>query len=522
MARPRKPRSAANGAGTVEWRNGKPFVRLTLPDGRRPRIPIPPEYTTPERHQECAAAMAELARAGKLVFDPPKPRGKAALLGPTKTVRDVMKAWTKGELLSRYGSVNKLRTIASARIIEWTLEKHAMGVKTRGPGKPAFGDLPVGDVTTKDISEVMAQHAAGRAQTKQHTYNRLHRLFDLAIFPLELRPEGSNPVSRYLRPTSDDEKTFCFLYPAEVLALLSPEASNAIPVGRRVLYALAVFTGLRKGNLYGLRWRDIDFVNGTITVPRTKTGRGLFFDVNAGLLGVLRAWKRLSGDPVVEALVIRDVGCERGREAQTLRDDLAKVGVIRADLHIEDDPEREPLRFHDLRATFVTWAKRAERPDDWIRSRTGHVDDDMLERYARAAKVLADLRYEPFPDISGAIPELAALSHPLSQPWISTGLPEGAGGEVTAENQRECEGGDLNPYGSNPASTSRETPSTVPHAYVANDTRRDTSKGATAGAGTAGDSASLAELVGGLLGGLAALAVTLPQGALDALAGAKG
>jgi hypothetical protein len=28
-------------------------------------------------------------------------------------------------------------------------------------------------------------------------------------------------------------------------------------------------------------------------------------------------------------------------------------------------------RFHDLRATFVTWAKRAERPDDWIRSRTG-------------------------------------------------------------------------------------------------------------------------------------------------------
>ncbi|HMJ53180.1 MAG TPA: tyrosine-type recombinase/integrase [Polyangiaceae bacterium] len=291
-----------------------------------------------------------------------------------------------------------------------------MGVKTRGPTERDFGDLPVADVTTKDIIEVMSQHVAGRAQTKQHTYNRLHRLFDLAIFPLELRPEGSNPVSRYLRPTSDDEKTFCFLYPAEVLALLlakrpgawregtspapAPPVANdgaAIPVGRRVLYAIAVFTGLRKGNLYGLRWRDIDFVNGTMTVPRTKTGRGLFFDVNRGLLALLRAWKRLCGDPKGDALVVRDVGCERGREAQTLRDDLHAVGVERTILFTEDDLNVEPQRVHDLRATFVTWAKRAERPDDWIRSRTGHVDEDMLERYARAAKVLADLRYEPVP-----------------------------------------------------------------------------------------------------------------------------
>jgi hypothetical protein len=78
----------------------------------------------------------------------------------------------------------------------------------------------------------------------------------------------------------------------------------------------------------------------------------------------------------------------------------------------------------------------------------------MLERYARAAKVLADLRYEPFPDIGRAIPELTALAHPLAQPWVSGPLLPPPGGEVTAGNSTECEGGDLNPYGNNPASTS--------------------------------------------------------------------
>ncbi len=32
----------------------------------------------------------------------------------------------------------------------------------------------------------------------------------------------------------------------------------------------------------------------------------------------------------------------------------------------------------------------------------------MLERYTRMAVSLADLRYEPFPDVTMAIPELAA------------------------------------------------------------------------------------------------------------------
>jgi hypothetical protein len=59
-----------------------------------------------------------------------------------------------------------------------------------------------------------------------------------------------------------------------------------------------------------------------------------------------------------------------------------------------------------MRGTFVTWARRQGRGEGWITDRTGHLTPEMVERYNRAARTLADLKYEPFPDITGAIPEL--------------------------------------------------------------------------------------------------------------------
>jgi integrase len=55
-----------------------------------------------------------------------------------------------------------------------------------------------------------------------------------------------------------------------------------------------------------------------------------------------------------------------------LRDDLHAVGVARAILFEDDEANVEQLRFHDLRSTFCTWARRAGKSDAWISKRTGH------------------------------------------------------------------------------------------------------------------------------------------------------
>ena len=93
------------------------------------------------------------------------------------------------------------------------------------------------------------------------------------------------------------------------------------------------------------------------------------------------------------------------------------------------------LRFHDLRSTFCTWARRAGKSDPWISERTGQeVTGDMINRYDRGAQTLADLDYAPFPDVAHAVPELASelagkvarLPQTLSQ---EPSAPSGAIGE---------------------------------------------------------------------------------------------
>jgi hypothetical protein len=81
----------------------------------------------------------------------------------------------------------------------------------------------------------------------------------------------------------------------------------------------------------------------------------------------------------------------------------------------------------------------------------------MLERYTRMAVTLADLDYQPFPDATGAIPELAEaarLHTRLHKPAVSEGRTEHSEDVVSAQNQSQCEGGDLNPYANYGASTS--------------------------------------------------------------------
>ncbi len=136
-------------------------------------------------------------------------------------------------------------------------------------------------------------------------------------------------------------------------------------------------------------------------------------------MAVLNAWCMHQGKPDGDQPIVReaDIGCEAKRLATALRDqDLKAANITRAILFEEDAENVEALRFHDLRSTFCTWARRAGKSDPWISERTGQeVTGDMINRYDRGAQTLADLDYEPFPDISRAIPELAALPQELPQ-----------------------------------------------------------------------------------------------------------
>lgn len=395
----------AKGTGSPTWRNAHWWVRVSLPDGSRLR------YKLCRLDDACTCAtMSEAMRLERCSAVSERKRADvqrelAALEKADRerrlTVQQFGEAWTDGTLYERFGDINGLKVKKSAKTDAHRLKAYVY---------PEIGAKAVADVTEHDIEHVMreaekkAKQKLGRPWRKAsrfQLYQVLRRLFDLAIRPGRLRADS--PVSDYLRPGHDDPKLFGFLYPSELLALL---ACSKVPLERRVLYALAVYTGLRKGSLYALTWPGVDFTHGTLTSLSSKTGLPQLFEIPEALVNLLAAWHAHRRQPKSGAVVRPTVPTDR--EAESLRDDLELAGVERW-TDAARSPNVEPLRFHDLRATFVTWAMREGRGDGWISDRTGHLTPEMRSRYARAARMLSDLNYAPFPNLADAIPEFATL-----------------------------------------------------------------------------------------------------------------
>jgi integrase len=371
------------GEGTIEWVRGKPYVRVSLPDGTRPRFRLTGDTD------------AELERQGRAVAKRARERFPAQ--DRHTTVQEFGELWTTGKLYAQHGEVRGLRPKASAAQDEYRLGAYVY---------PVIGAKALAKVTEIDIEQVMAE-APGRYHkrsgktmrpgTKIHIYQVVKRLFDLAVKPGRLRPD--NPVSPDLKPRKGSAQLFGWLYPDEVLKLLK---SSAVPVESRVTYALAVYTGLRRGSLVSLRWGGVDIAHRTLTSLESKTGLAQMFEIGDDLADLLTRWHEHRGGPKPSAPVIR---IETDRTAELLREHLQAAGIERGIL-FGGNPKVQPLRFHDLRATFITWARRQGRGWGWISDRTGHVTREQMDRYNRAARTLSDLRIDPFPTLDGAIPEL--------------------------------------------------------------------------------------------------------------------
>jgi integrase len=75
-----------------------------------------------------------------------------------------------------------------------------------------------------------------------------------------------NPAEGVAGPDMGTKKSKTYLWPSEVFALLS---SNRVPIRWRRLFALAIYTYMRAGELAALEWSDVDLEHGIIHVHRS-------------------------------------------------------------------------------------------------------------------------------------------------------------------------------------------------------------------------------------------------------------
>ena len=130
---------------------------------------------------------------------------------------------------------------------------------------PALGDCPLPDITTDMIQKFLTD--------RQHlARNTLHTMLVLVSEILDSAVEDGiiprNPAISKRVFIPSEKKTKRKALTLEEVQDVIRQLYRAEDVTNRRLLALMLFTGMRRGEILGLRWEDIDFEKDTISVSR--------------------------------------------------------------------------------------------------------------------------------------------------------------------------------------------------------------------------------------------------------------
>ena len=135
---------------------------------------------------------------------------------------------------------------------------------------------------------------------------------------------------------------------------------------------LSLNTGLRRGEIFSLRWQDVDFVKKSLIVEgeTSKSGQSRHVSLNSEAVSILREWKNQCEGGIVFASPVTGLRFQHiKRSWSRLRD---RGGIT-------------DFRFHDLRHTFASNLVMAGVDLYTVKELMGHSTIQMTERYAHLA-----------------------------------------------------------------------------------------------------------------------------------------
>lgn len=245
-------------------------------------------------------------------------------------------------------------------------------------------------VRTAEGSKTVGAGRTLSGTTIGHVRNLASALFEAAVID-EL--VDTNPVRGVRAPrTAQTEDAWTFLEADEIDRLLTSDAQDSTA---RAIYSTAIFTGLRRGELWALDWSDVtlDGERPEIVVRHshgkaTKSGRVRRVPLLPGALVALRSWHAERGTPASGLVFPNAEGGRRRKDDQAgwpdrrqrYKGELQVIPGIKSKAGIS-----RHVRFHDLRHTTAshllmgTWGRRWSLEE--IRVVLGHGSIVTTQRY---------------------------------------------------------------------------------------------------------------------------------------------
>jgi integrase len=269
----------------------------------------------------------------------------------------------------------KFRQVA-AEYLKWSEanKKSYSGDKSRYEKHLKFLD----DVKLKNISPLMLETLKGDLQKKNLSSATIHHVLTLirAIFRKAVAwklYQGSIPTTEVTFPKLNNKRTR-FLSHEEAAVLLKEIKRLSKNVYNQSL--LALYCGLRFGEIANLSWADIDLKAGIIQVRDAKAGdRHAFITepVKEMFLGLEEnKSKKQNG------LIFPD---KKGKKQKHISRTFYKT-VLDLGFNEGISDNRQKVSFHTLRHTFASWLAIQGTSLYEIKELMGHKSIEMTERYA--------------------------------------------------------------------------------------------------------------------------------------------
>jgi integrase len=319
-----------------------------------------------------SARAADGRRVRKVAYGKTKDEARAALRGLQDAPAEgtAPAAESTAAYLTRWLEIGARPTVREA-----TYESYEAVVRLHVI--PHIGAVPLAKLTPMTIQGLLTtlEGAGVGVRVRQLTHAVLRRAFNQAV---EWRVMGISPVAGVKAPRPPEVERVVWTAEQARVFLTATENDR-----RGAFYRLALSTSCRLSELLGLKWEDVDLVNGTVSITKqlarrkapdgtpatsalkTKRAKRVITLPPAAVAALKKHRARLlmeglSGKPWVFVDEDGDAPYSRTNVSKGFRRLVAKV------------PNVPSMRFHDLRHTAITLLLAAGEPVKAVSARAGH------------------------------------------------------------------------------------------------------------------------------------------------------
>lgn len=251
--------------------------------------------------------------------------------------------------------------------------------------KPKLGHYLLGELRPDHLDDYYLKSTLNPKTLENH-HHVLHRALGAAVNYKMIQDNAAAKAMNKPKASDDSDaiQAQCWDIDEVLPFLAAAEAAGPQPAA---FYRLALETGMRKGELCGVQWPDLDWETGKLTVSRqlvkrwpsplfgpTKHKRTRTIDLSPGLMVSLRKQKRAQAEiRLLAGNTYQDYGLIFAYDQLPFGMPLSANNIGQREFSkLIKAAKVRPISFHGMRHTAATLMLKAEIPVKVVSERLGH------------------------------------------------------------------------------------------------------------------------------------------------------